>query len=241
MLTLIPKNSLQAKYSFCNSSNTVVNVSIRGSPEFGNSTTIEIGKCLHGPTNLSYDLLVGESRHCTKWFNANCALIQRILTIRMGPGVDGEVTSSFNGDENWLWAITIHNINIVALADTWCNRDIRSYNVTTDHEMSRFGRYVVLSQKVVKTRTDVCGSIVEGKLYSASTTSFGWRTAGQVYNTHGPDLLAGGREQIFGFDTLSGERTNTRVPIVLIVRVSRNLATSCRYRNIWHLHGSEFI
>lgn len=64
---------------------------------------------------------------------------------------------------------------------------------------------------------------------------------GRTSNTHGPYLLTGGREQVFGFDALSGERTNVRVTIVLIVRVSRNLATSCGYRNIWQLHSSEFI
>lgn len=67
MLTRIPKDSHQAKYFLRNSSDTVVNISIRRAPVHGNSATIEIAKGLHGPAELSNDLLVGKSCHCKKW------------------------------------------------------------------------------------------------------------------------------------------------------------------------------
>lgn len=74
--------------------------------------------------------------------------------------------------------------------------------------MSRRGRYVVLSQIVVESRTDVCWSIVEGELYTRVKNILWMKTMGEAHNTHGPDLFTGGRVQIVLYVTLIGERTN---------------------------------
>lgn len=64
---------------------------------------------------------------------------------------------------------------------------------------------------------------------------------GEVYNTHGPDLLTRGRVQIVLYAALIGERTNCRVTIVLIIRVSRTTTIRCSYWNIWQVHCGKFI
>lgn len=58
---VVPEHVGQAEDFFGNGTNTVVDVALRRSPELGNVSAAVIGEDLHGPAELSNELLIGES------------------------------------------------------------------------------------------------------------------------------------------------------------------------------------